>query len=352
MASLPQISVVVPVFNEEQVLPEFHRRLAAVLAAIDYPSEVVYVDDGSSDGSLSCLQRLQEADPALAIVSLSRNFGKEAALTAGLEYAGGDAVVVIDADLQDPPELIPQLVSRWQQGYDVVYARRTARDGESMAKRLTAYCFYRVADRLCNIRIPRDTGDFRLLSRRVVDTLTQLQEGHRFMKGLFAWVGYRQTAVDYRREPRLAGCSKWNYWKLWNFALEGITSFTTTPLKVATYLGLCIALGAFVYGLYVIADTLLHGNPVPGYPSLLVIMLFLGGAQLIALGVIGEYLGRMFDETKGRPLYVVSDFLPPRQSKAGGNGALPGAAIEPLLPPLEIRRNLRAIPHSRRRVAS
>ena len=308
------VSIVIPVFNEREVLPMFHRRLMAVVGGLSMGCEVIYVDDGSADGSLEILHDLRCADPAVAVLALSRNFGKESALTAGLDHAGGDAVIVIDADLQDPPELIPELIRRWEQGFDVVYARRVARDGETAMKRLSAYAFYRVVEHLCHIRIPRDTGDFRLLSRRAVDSLLRLREGHRFMKGLFAWVGFRQTAVDYRRDPRFAGHSKWNYWKLWNFALEGVTSFTTAPLKVATYVGLATAAAAFLYGAFIVIDTLLHGNPVPGYPSLLAVMLFLGGTQLIALGVIGEYLGRMFDESKGRPLYLVSDYLPSRHA--------------------------------------
>lgn len=343
------LSVIVPVFNEEAVLPEFHRRLTAVLAGLSLASEIIYVDDGSTDGSMAALHGLRRADSSVSILTLSRNFGKEVALTAGLDHAQGDAVVVIDADLQDPPELIAEFVRHWQQGYDVVYARRIARDGESALKRFTAYAFYRVIDRLCKVRIPRDTGDFRLISRRVVDALLRLREEHRFMKGLFAWVGFRQKAVDYRRDPRHAGQTKWNYWKLWNFALEGITSFTTTPLKVSTYLGLAIAFGAFLYGLFIVADTLLNGNPVPGYPSLLVVMLFLGGFQLIALGVIGEYLGRMFDESKRRPLYIVSEFVPPRL--AGLPVVRQPVLVEQIQSRLRGRRQLRASGSGRRRVA-
>jgi len=328
------LSIIVPVFNEEAVLPEFHSRLMGTLGTLPIDAEIIYVDDGSSDNSLDCLHGLHQRDRAVAVVSLSRNFGKEAALTAGLDHAQGNAVVVIDADLQDPPELIPEMVRYWQQGYDVVYGRRAGRDGESWVKRFTAYAFYRVIERLCKVRIPRDTGDFRLLSRRAVDALIRLREEHRFMKGLFAWVGYRQKAIDYRRDPRYAGDSKWNYWKLWNFALEGITSFTTTPLKISTYVGLLIAMSAFVYGLYMVVQTLLHGNPVPGYPSLLVVMLFLGGSQLIALGIIGEYLGRMFNEVKGRPLYLVSDVAPPRLA---GNRTLSAPLSSPLQLPIRWR---------------
>lgn len=310
MTKRPLLSVVVPAFNEEAVLGVFHSRLSAVLHTLALDSEIIYVNDGSSDGTLSVIHALREQDPRVAVIDLSRNFGKEIALTAGLDHARGDAVVVIDADLQDPPELIPELVRHWEDGYDTVYAKRTRRDGETFLKKASAYLFYRVLERTCNLRIPRDTGDFRLLSRRAVTALCQLREQHRFMKGLFAWIGYPQKAVPYKRASREAGETKWNYWRLWNFALEGITSFTTAPLKVATYVGLLAATAAFIFGAYIIVDTLLYGNPVAGYPSLMVVMLFLGGIQLMALGVIGEYLGRLFDEAKGRPLYLVNEFTP------------------------------------------
>ena len=256
------------------------------------------------------LQNIHEHDRRVAIVDLSRNFGKEIALTAGLDNAKGDAIVVIDADLQDPPELISELIKYWRQGYDVVYAKRTRRDGESVLKKVTSYGFYRILQRMSRVKIPEDTGDFRLLSRKAVDALKQLREQHRFMKGLFTWIGYAQKAVPYRRDPRHSGVTKWNYWRLWNFALEGITSFTIAPLKVATYLGLLTAFGAFIFGGVLIIDTLIHGNPVAGYPSLMVTVLFLGGIQLITLGIIGEYLGRMFDESKRRPLYLLNQYWP------------------------------------------
>ena len=302
------LSVIVPAYNEQEVLPEFHRRVTSVLQSLALDYEIVYVNDGSKDKTLELLQELQSDDRNTAIVDLSRNFGKEIALTAGLDYARGDAVVVIDADLQDPPELIPELISGWREGYDVVYATRAAREGETFMKKATAHLFYRVVQSISRFKIPEDTGDFRLLSRRAVDALKQLREQHRFMKGLFAWIGYPQKAVPYRRDPRFAGETKWNYWKLWNFAIEGITSFTIAPLKLATYVGLIVALGAFSYGGFIIVRTLIFGNPVAGYPSLLVAVLFLGGVQLVALGIIGEYLGRMFDETKGRPLYLVNAY--------------------------------------------
>lgn len=303
-----RLSVIVPVFNEEDVLIEFHRRMTRVMPEICTNWEVLYINDGSSDRTLEVLNDFK--DPHVAIIDLSRNFGKEIAMTAGLDHAGGDAVIVIDADLQDPPELIPDLVAKWQEGYDVVYARRTARDGESWLKKTSAFLFYRAIQGVSRVRIPENTGDFRLLSRRAVDTLLQLRESHRFMKGLFAWIGYPQVAVDYQRAPRFAGQTKWNYWQLWNFALEGFTSFTITPLKMATYLGLLTAFGSFAYAMFIIYKTLIYGDPVQGYPSLMVVILFLGGVQLICLGIIGEYLGRMFNETKRRPLYVVSNYRP------------------------------------------
>ena len=302
------ISVVVPAYNEQEVLPEFHRRMTGVLHGLDLDYEIVYVNDGSKDQTLELLRELQVDDHNVAIVDLSRNFGKEIAMTAGLDYARGDAVIVIDADLQDPPELIPGLIGGWREGFDVVYATRSARGGETMLKKTTAHFFYRVMQSVSRFKIPEDTGDFRLLSRRAVDSLKQLREQHRFMKGLFAWIGYPQKAVPYVRDPRFAGETKWNYWRLWNFAIEGITSFTIAPLKLAMYVGLLVALGAFSYGAIIVVKTLLFGNPVAGYPSLMVVILFLGGVQLVALGIIGEYLGRMFDETKGRPLYLVNAY--------------------------------------------
>ncbi len=306
------LSVVVPAYNEQDVLPEFHRRLSAVLDTIPMAVEVIYVNDGSQDETLLLLHGLHEEDERVAVLDLSRNFGKEIALTAGLHRATGDAVVVIDADLQDPPELIPKLIDQWHAGYDVVYAQRTRRAGESWIKKATASGFYRVMQRIGQVKLPQDTGDFRLLSRRAVDALNTIGEQHRFMKGLFAWIGFRQKAVPYERDARFAGNTKWNYWKLWNFAIEGITSFTIAPLKFATYLGLLTAVGAFVFGAYTIIKTLIFGNPVPGYPSIIVIMLFLGGIQLMAIGVLGEYIGRIFTETKRRPLYFLNEYLPRR----------------------------------------
>lgn len=304
------ISVIVPVYNEDKVLAEFYHRLKDVLAGLEIGHEILFVDDGSTDTTPAIIERLRASDSHIALIELSRNFGKELAMTAGLDHARGDAAVIIDADLQDPPELIPRLLEKWQEGYDVVYATRQGRRGESLLKRLTAFLFYRVMRRAGTLRMPIDTGDYRVLSRRAVDALCRLREQRRFMKGLFAWIGYRQTGVPYDREPRYSGASKWGYWRLWNFALEGITSFTTAPLHFATYLGFVTALFAFLYGIYVVIKTLLFGDPVVGYPSLMTVILFFGGIQLMGLGIIGEYLGRLFDESKQRPLYLVSDYKP------------------------------------------
>jgi len=307
------LSIVVPAYNEQDVLSKFQQRLSTVLSDLDMNAEIVYINDGSTDDTLNILQNMRESDDRVAIVDLSRNFGKEIALSAGLHHAHGDAVIVIDADLQDPPEIIPQLIDVWQQGYDVVYAKRNRRIGESLIKKTTAHAFYRIMQRFGRVKLPEDTGDFRILSRRAVDALNSLGEQHRFMKGLFTWIGFSQKAVLYDRDPRHTGQSKWSYWRLWNLALEGITSFTTAPLKFATYIGFITASGAFIYGTFMLVRTLLHGNPVAGYPSLIVVVLFLGGAQLMAIGVLGEYIGRIFTETKRRPLYFLNDYLPPRQ---------------------------------------
>jgi len=306
------LSVIVPVYNEEQVLDEFHRRLSAVLQRLDMRSEIIYVNDGSRDGTLMLVRALRARDASVSLIDLSRNFGKEAAMTAGFDLAAGDAVVVIDADLQDPPELIPEMIRQWRAGHDMVYAQRSARDGESRVKKTTSYLFYRLIQSLSRVRIPEDTGDFRLLSRRAVLALNSLREQHRFMKGLFAWIGYPQVAIAYRRAPRFAGTTKFNYWKLWNFALEGVTSFTIVPLKVATYLGVLTAGAAFLYAAFVIFKTIAYGEHVSGYPSLMVVITFLGGAQLAFIGILGEYIGRMFNETKRRPLYFLNAYEPAR----------------------------------------
>jgi glycosyltransferase involved in cell wall biosynthesis len=302
-----KLSVVVPVYNEQAVLPELHRRLAAALDAIaaEIAGEIVYVNDGSTDASMHRLTELHDSDVRVTVVDLSRNFGKEIATSAGLDHATGDAVILIDADLQDPPELIPDMVRAWRAGSDVVRMRRASRAGESWLKRATARTFYRAIGRISEIQIPPDVGDFRLLSRRAVAALSRFPERTRFMKGLYAWIGFPTVEIEYHRDSRFAGESKWNYWRLWNLALEGITSFSVGPLKVASYVGFATALAAFGYGIFFIFKTLLHGDLVRGFPTLIVVVLFLGGLQLMALGIIGEYLARVFIDVKGRPLYLV-----------------------------------------------
>ncbi|TVR12876.1 MAG: glycosyltransferase [Phormidium sp. GEM2.Bin31] len=325
------LSVVIPIYNEEANLAYLFERVLGSLQGLNIPYEIVCVNDGSRDRSLEKLIQYHRKNPAIKIVNFSRNFGKDIALSAGLNYAGGAAVIPLDADLQDPPELMGALLEKWRQGYDVVYATRRDRQGESWLKRVSASNFYRLLGRVSQVPIPQDTGDFRLMDRRVVEALKQLPERNRFMKGLFAWVGYRQVAIEYDRNPRHAGQSKWNYWQLWNFALDGITAFSSIPLKVWSYLGLGISLVALVYAVFLVIRTLISGIDVPGYASLMVAVLFMGGVQLISLGVIGEYLGRVYEEVKGRPLYLVRDLYgfegkphpnpdPLSRSEGGGEG--------------------------------
>jgi glycosyltransferase involved in cell wall biosynthesis len=320
MSRRRMLTAVVPCHNEAAVLPLLQVRLSAALDAVDADTRILYVDDGSTDGTTEALLALAQAEPRVGVIVLSRNFGKEAALTAGLDHAAGDAVVVLDADLQDPPELIATLWAHYLDGHDVVYGVRRSRAGESWAKRATARAFYRTIGRLSRTPVPADTGDFRLLSRRALDALKALRERHRFMKGLFGWVGFRQVGVPYDRAPRAAGSTKWNYWKLWNFALEGITSFSAAPLKLATYVGVLTALAAFGFGAWIVFKTLVWGDPVAGYPSLMTVVLFLGGIQLIALGLVGEYLGRLYEESKQRPLYLVDRAVAPRGAEATTRG--------------------------------
>ncbi|MDR7097939.1 glycosyltransferase involved in cell wall biosynthesis [Lysobacter niabensis] len=305
------LTVVVAAFNEAQALPLLHPRVRAALDGMpDVDGRVLYVDDGSHDATWTVLQQIAANDAGVGLLRLSRNFGKEAALTAGLDHVGAGAALILDADGQDPPELIPQFVAKWREGYDDVHGTRMEREGESWLKRGTAHAFYRVIGRLSHTPIPADTGDFRLLSPRSLAALRQLRERHRFMKGLFGWVGFNSTAIPYHRDARSAGTSKFNLWRLWNFALEGITSFSTAPLRLATYLGLLTAAVAFLYALWVVLKAMFWGDPVAGWPTMMAVILFLGGVQLIALGLIGEYLGRLYDEAKQRPLYLVDAWRP------------------------------------------
>jgi glycosyltransferase involved in cell wall biosynthesis len=304
------LSIVAPAYNEEDVINDFHSCLAIVLGELNIQYEVLYVNDGSKDNTAKILFDLQRKHNYVSVINLSRNFGKELALTAGLDHAAGDLIVVIDTDLQDPPELIPDLIAKMHEGYDMVYAKRVERDGESWLKKLTAFLFYRFINKLSDVEIPEDTGDYRILNRIALNELNKLREHHRFMKGLFAWVGFRQTGIPYYRNRRHAGQTKWNYKNLWNFAIEGITSFSTKPLKIASYLGLLTASVALVYAIMIIFEKIVYGNPVAGYPSLMVTVLFLGGVQLITLGIIGEYLARTFNEAKQRPLYIIDKYIP------------------------------------------
>jgi len=301
----PTISVVCPMHNEADSLETFFSRLLPSLDVTGETCEIVCVNDGSRDDTLERLLELQKKDARLIVVDLSRNFGKEAALTCGIDHAHGQAVIPIDADLQDPPELIGELIRVWRQGFDVVLAQRVNRSADTYLKRKSAELFYGLHNTISEPPIPANVGDFRLMDRCVVEALKTLPERRRFMKGLFAWVGFRHATIPYVREARAAGRSNFSGWRLWNFALEGITSFSTAPLRIWTYLGLLIALIAFVFAVFIVGRTLLMGRDLPGYASVITIILFLGGIQLIGLGVLGEYIGRIFSETKGRPLYIV-----------------------------------------------
>jgi glycosyltransferase involved in cell wall biosynthesis len=304
------ISVVVPVFNEDEVLGLFHARLLDVLATCPGQHEIIYVDDGSTDNSSQILEALRVSCPQVGVARLSRNFGKERAMTAGLELAQGEVVIIVDADLQDPPELIPGMLAAWREGADVVNMRRIERDGETLAKKASAHFFYRLINRLSEVDIPTDVGDFRLFSRRAVDALNRLPESNRFMKGLFAWIGFKQITLDYHRKAREAGESKWPYWRLFNFALEGLTSFSTVPLRIASYVGFFSALGSFCYAIYFLVKTHIWGDSVKGFPTLIEFILLLGGLQLMAIGIMGEYVGRIYLESKRRPIYFLDYFKP------------------------------------------
>lgn len=302
-----QLSVVICFLNEREALPLCHARLRQVLDALQEPWEIVFVDDGSQDGSAEYVAGLMAREPGLKLVRLSRNFGKEAAMTAGLEHATGAAVILLDADLQDPPELIPDMVRAWREGADVVGMRRRSRAGEGWFKRASAYAYYRLLSRLSRAAIPPDTGDFRLMSRRAVDALLRLPERCRYMKGLYAWVGMPTRVIDYDRAPRAAGATKWNVFALLRLALEGITSFSIAPLRWATVAGVTAALLGALFGIVIIFKTLIHGDDVQGYPSLMAMITFLSGIQLITIGLLGEYMGKTYMESKQRPVYLVRD---------------------------------------------
>ncbi len=304
------ITIVVPVYNEEEVLPKLYDRLAAITSQLDgYVVRFLFTNDGSTDHTLELIKSYAEKDKRVSYVSLSRNFGKEINMIAGLDHAKeSDAVIIIDADLQDPPELIPEMITWWEKGYDDVYARRLSRSGESWLKKKTSQWFYKILQKSTRITIQPDTGDFRLLDKRAVAALTNMRESQRYTKGMFSWVGYRKKELVYERAPRAAGTTKWNYWRLIDLAIEGITSFTTFPLRIASIIGFMVSSTAFLYIVVIVVKTVWHGSDIAGYPSLVAIVLFLGGVQLLSLGVIGEYIGRIFNETKNRPLYYVDEY--------------------------------------------
>jgi glycosyltransferase involved in cell wall biosynthesis len=305
-----QLSVLVPVKDEEEALPVFLKRVKPVLDALRLDEkpvswEILFVDDGSEDQTLAVIAAANEADPRIVGISFSRNFGKESALSAGLDHARGQAVVPIDVDLQDPPEVIGEMLERWRQGFDVVYGVRRDRASDSLPKRFTADLYYRAHNKLSTDKIPEHAGDFRLLDRKVVDVIRSMPERNRFMKGLFAWSGFKQSAVEYDRSEREQGKTKFNYWKLWTLAIDGITSASTVPLRIWSYLGGFIALVALLFALWIVLRTILFGVDVRGYPSLMVAILFFGGLQLLSLGILGEYVGRVLVEVKRRPIYVI-----------------------------------------------
>ena len=301
----PELSIVCPSYNEEEVVVSFLETLLPVLEKVGKSYEVIFVNDGSTDGTFDLLLEIKERCQYIRILNLSRNFGKEAALTAGLENARGDAAIPIDVDLQHPPELIIQFVEKWEQGYDVVVGRRMSRTGEHPLKKMSARLFYSLHNKISDIKIPSDIGDFRLISRKVLDSLRQLPENQRFMKGIFAWLGYKTAIVEYYQEERAGGESSFSGWKLWNFALDGITSFSTVPLRVWLYIGFVIALVSLLFGLEIIIQTFIYGIDSPGYASIMVMILFLGGVQLMGIGILGEYTGRIYKEAKRRPTYII-----------------------------------------------
>lgn len=303
------VTILVPAYNEQEVLELLYQRLENLMnSTINYDFEILFINDGSKDNTLKIIQSLRQKDNRINYLNLSRNYGKEIAMIAGLDYAKGDAVIIIDADLQDPPELIPEMIKYWEQGYDDVYAKRRSRKGETWLKKFTSKMYYKTLQSVTNIEIQKDTGDFRLLDRRCVEALKQLRESQRYTKGLFSWIGYNKKEILYDRDPRAAGQTKWNYGKLINLSIDGITSFTTAPLRWSAIVGVLISIIGFIYMLFIIIKTIISGVDVPGYASTMVVILFIGGIQLIFLGVIGEYLGRAFYETKGRPIYFIDRY--------------------------------------------
>ena len=301
------ISIICPCYNEELVLELFTKRITAILESTNRTYEIIFVNDGSKDNTLAKAKYLQSINPNICVVNLSRNFGKEAALTAGLDVSIGEVVIPIDADLQDPPELILEFLKEWEKGYDVVLAKRVDRSSDSWAKKKSAELFYKIHNIMAHVDIPENVGDYRLMTRRVVKAIQELPENQRFMKGIFSWVGFKTSVIEYKRESRQAGHTSFNSWKLWNFALDGITGFSTAPLRIWLYIGALISASAFIYGSVIFFKTIIQGVDVPGYASMFTSILFLGGIQLIGIGVIGEYVGRMYMESKRRPVYIIDE---------------------------------------------
>ncbi len=303
------LSIIIPMYNEEESLPYLYDRLVRLGEKIEhYTLEFLFVNDGSSDNSLNMVKELREIDARVCYLSLSRNFGKEVAMGAAFDYVNGDSVVIIDADLQDPPELILEMLKYYEEGYDDVYAKRKSREGETWLKKMTSKTFYRVLHTVSRVPIQQDTGDFRLLSRRAIEALKSFPEKQRYTKGMFSLIGFKKIAIEFDRDPRVAGSTKWNYFKLMELAIEGITSFTLAPLRISTYIGIITSLCAMIYATFIFIKTVIYGIDVPGYASLMCVVLFLGGVQLLCLGVIGEYLGRIFIEAKARPLYFIDEY--------------------------------------------
>jgi glycosyltransferase involved in cell wall biosynthesis len=305
---MKKVSLLIPAYNEEETIPLLYNELNNVIDNISgYEFEILIINDGSSDNTLNILRNLQQRDSRINYISFSRNFGKEIAMAAGFDYVTGDAAVILDADLQDPPELIKEMIMYWEEGYDDVYAKRRSREGESWFKKFTSATFYKLLQKMTKISIQEDTGDFRLLDRRAIESLKKLREKQRYTKGMFSWIGFNKKEILFDRKPRAAGETKWNYLKLFNLALEGVTSFTTSPLRISTILGILVSIFSMVYMFIVLIKSLIWKDPVQGYPSMMVTILFLGGVQLVSLGIIGEYVGRIFNETKYRPLYIIDE---------------------------------------------
>ena len=317
----PKLSVIVPGLNEERSIPALVDRLQPVLEGLDLDWEVIFVDDGSTDGTIALLKALNARDPRFKAVSLSRNFGKEIAAAAGLTYVAGDAAILMDADLQHPPELIRDFVRHWRQGADIVYGQRLDRNADGLLHRLSARLFYAAFEKLSGTELPEGAGDFRLLDRKAVDAMNRMRERVRFNKGLYAWMGFRSVGVPFTVPPRVNGSSRWRPRRLLRYALDGLASFSTIPLRVWSYLGLLISLFAFCYAMVILVKTLIYGVDVPGFPSLIISVMFFAGVQLISLGVLGEYLGRMYEEVKGRPLFLVAEELGFEPPPAVANGA-------------------------------